>query len=100
MSYGVNTWASQLGPARTAGSSSARSTRTAKRRKTGSARRAKKKSTRKSTRKSAGKRRSLHSAQDYHSEKILAPPHDWGGTLAQWQAYRTDKTGKAPGYWL
>jgi hypothetical protein len=49
--------------------------------------------------KSASKRRSLQ-AQDYHAQGIGKAPHDWGGTLAQWIAYRTDKTGKAPGYWL
>jgi hypothetical protein len=43
MGYGVNTWASQAGRARAAGSSKGKSTRTAKRKSSGSARRAKSK---------------------------------------------------------
>lgn len=99
MSYGVNTWASLTGRARAAGSSKARSTRTAKRKTSASARRARK--PRKKT--SRQKRRGLPAAQngrDYHAEGIGAKPHDWGGTLAQWIAYRNDTTGKVPGYWL
>jgi hypothetical protein len=100
MGYGVNqTWASPLGRAPGAGSSRGGSTRTAKAKRSSSARRAPSK--RKKT--SSPKRRGLQKAQsarDYHAQGIGAKPVEWGGTLAQWIAYRTDKTGKAPGYWL
>lgn len=103
MSYGVNTlWAAPHGRARAAGSSKARSTRTAKRKKASSARRARKRSSAtgsRSRRTSGGsKRRSLH--QDYHAEAAGKKPQDWGGTLAEWYAYRNDKTGTVPGKWL
>lgn len=96
MSYGVNTWALQPGRARSAGSSSARSTRTAKRKRSTSARRAPKKSAkRKST--SASKRRSLQDPRDYHALPIGKAPQGWGGSQAEWVLY---SQGKAPGKWL
>jgi hypothetical protein len=56
MSYGAVTWATQVGRARSAGSSKGSGTRTAKRKSSASARRAKKKKT-------AAKRRSLPAAK-------------------------------------
>ena len=103
MGYGVTqTWASPLGRARAAGSSKGKSTRTRKRRSSASAPRAPRKRRKTSSRKRTQKRRVLPAVggRDYHAEGIGAKPHDWGGSLAEWIAYRTDKTGKVPGKWL
>jgi hypothetical protein len=98
MGYGVNqTWASLHGRARAAGSSKGKSTRTRKRRASGSVPRAP--SRRKKT--SRPKRRSLQSgSKDYHAEAVGPKPQEWGGSLAEWYAYRNDKTGTVPGKWL
>lgn len=75
MSYGVNTWAPQPGRARSAGSSSGKSTRTGRSKKTGSVRRARKK-------KPATKRRSVQKSHarsgatlDPETARILSARH-------------------------
>lgn len=95
MTYGVNSWAAQLGRAPAAGSSKRRSTRTGKRKKAASVRRAKKKQTRRRL-PALAKSKKLD-PRDYHALPIGKAPKDWGGSQTEWILY---SQGKGEGKWL
>lgn len=96
MTYGVNSWAAQLGRAPAAGSSKRRSTRTGKRKKAASVRRAKKKQTRRRLPAPLAKSKKLD-PRDYHALPIGKAPKDWGGSQTEWILY---SQGKGEGKWL